>query len=206
MNRGVRYFLPGGINDEDDANKVSSFLTIVTIGTFTYQYTRKYIPLYYYSSTYLLLEEDSCFIWFLWYYYYSINSIQGAFSWEMGCWEHVIPESWLDFVRDCFRTIMNCHAKLKMTPRPFNMMFNEILYFILYFRTQAEGYFKKWNQDLYCPARHLVRDGPRRRLKWRFSPTFFLWGRAGPDISQDRKRGRIFMIDTRGILQYTRLR
>ena len=33
-----------------------------------------------------------------------------------------------------------------------------------------------------------------------------LWVRAGPDISQDRKRAWIFIIDIRGIIQYTRLR
>ena len=40
----------------------------------------------------------------------------------MGCQEHVIPYSWLKFLHDCFYTIIYCHAKLNMTPRPFNMM------------------------------------------------------------------------------------
>ena len=70
MNRGVRYFLPGGIDDDEDDDKGSSSMTIVTIATFINQYTRKYTPLYYYISTYPLLEVYPHFICLLCNYYY----------------------------------------------------------------------------------------------------------------------------------------
>ena len=86
--------------------------------------------------------------------------MQGASSWDIGRREYVILESWLNFVCDCFRTIMYFHKKMKMTPYPFNIIFDEIIYsFCISEQNNRDWlenmcnfkYFKIWNQEFSCP-------------------------------------------------------
>ena len=114
MKRAVRSLFPGGIYDDKNDNEVSSSSTVVMIMTFINQYTRKIyhctnlsLPTFCWKNRILFLS--------LWHYYYYRNSIQGASSWYMGCWEHFIPDSWLDFMRDCFSTMM-CWGFLELFP------------------------------------------------------------------------------------------
>ena len=82
----------------------------------------------------------------------------------MGCWEHVITDSWLDFVRDCLRTFMYCPINWGLPPSiKHKFQWNDFTF--VYFEQDNRGWLhdlcnfqdlKIWNQELSFPSQHLI--------------------------------------------------